>query len=74
MLQFSDIDDSALKAAFASGDEDAVDREFKAWTAKLEAKAAKDPVFAKWFEAFCAEQELLLRWEDTIGDDEEYEK
>lgn len=71
---FSDIDDSALKAAFESGDQEAVDREFKAWTAKLEAKAAKDPVFAKWFEEFCAEQELLLRWDDTIGDEDDEEE
>ncbi len=70
-LAFSTVDDSALRAAIASGDEDAVDREFTAWTAKLEAEAAKDPVIAKWFEEFCAEQERLLRWDDTLGDDDD---
>ena len=68
---FGDIDISALKAAHASGDEEAAHREFKALTGQLEAKADKDPVFAKWFEEFCAEQERLLRWDDTIGDDNE---
>lgn len=65
---FRNIDDSKLKAAIQSGDKDAVDREFKAWTAQLEAIAAKDPVVGKWFDAFCAEQERLLRWDDTINE------
>ena len=29
------------------------------------------PVFAKWFEEFKADQEKLLRWDDTIGEDDE---
>ncbi len=71
LQEFRNVDDTALKAAFASGDEEAADREFKAWTAKLEAIAAKDPVLAKWLEEFCAEQERLLRWDDTLGDDDD---
>ncbi len=67
----SDIDDTALRAAFASGDEEAVDREWNIWIEKLEAKAAADPVFAKWFEDFRADQEKLLRWDETIGEDAE---
>lgn len=66
----SDIDDTVLKQAFASGDEAAVDREWNIWIAKLEAKAAIDPAFAKWFEDFSADQERLLRWDDVVtGDD-----
>ncbi len=61
-----DIDDTALRAAFASGDEAAVDREWDIWIAKLEAKAAADPEFAKWFEDFRKDQERLLRWDDEI--------
>ncbi len=68
---FDDIDDTAFKAALAAGDEETAHREFDAMIAKLEAKAAADPVFAKWFEEFKAEQELLLRWDDTIGGDDE---
>ena len=69
-MDISDIDDTALKQAFASGDEAAVDREWNIWIAKIEAKAAKDPAFAKWFEDFRSDQERLLRWDDVIeGDD-----
>ncbi|MEQ1605861.1 MAG: hypothetical protein ABL999_13440 [Pyrinomonadaceae bacterium] len=68
---FDDIDDTALKAAFAAGDEEAVDREWNIWIEKLEAKAARDPIFAKWFEDFRADQEKLLRWDETIGEDED---
>ena len=57
---FTGIDDTALNTAFASGDEAAVNREWNIWIAKLEAKAAKDPVFAKWFEEFRSDQEILL--------------
>ena len=67
-MKIEGIDDTALKAAFASGDEAAVDREWNIWIAKLQAKAAKDPVFAKWFDQFCKDQELLLRWDNIIGD------
>ena len=69
-MKFDDIDDTELKKAFASGDEAAVDREWHKWIAKLEAKAARDPVFAKWFEEFCAEQERQLRWDDTLEEGE----
>jgi hypothetical protein len=68
---WSDIDDTALKAAFASGDEEAANREFEALIEKLEAKAAADPVFAKWFEDFRTDQEKLLCWDETIGEDED---
>ena len=68
---FNDIDDTAFKAALAAGDEETARREFDAMIEKLEAKAARDPVFAKWFEDFRADQEKLLRWDDTIGEDDE---
>ena len=68
---FDDIDYAAFKAAVAAGDEAAAHREFDSMIDKLEAKAEKDPIFAKWFEGFKAEQELLLRWDDTIGEDDE---
>ena len=68
---FEDIDDTAFKAALAAGDEETARRESDAMIAKLEAKAARDPVFAKWFEDFRADQEKLLRWDDTIGEDDE---
>lgn len=68
---FDDIDDTAFKAALAAGDEETARREFEALIAKLESKAAADPVFAKWFEEFKADQEKLLRWDDTIGEDDE---
>ena len=42
-----------------------------AWIEKLEAKAARDPVFAKWFEEFRDDQEKLLRWDETIGEDDD---
>jgi len=61
-----DIDGTALKAAFASGDEAAVEREWKAWLAKLETRAEKDPDFAVWFAEFCNDQERLLRWDDEL--------
>lgn len=67
-MDISDIDDTALKQAFASGDEAAVDREWHIWIAKLEAKAAADPVFGKWFEDFRADQGLLLRWDDMLDE------
>jgi len=70
MFSPKDIDDSALKAAFASGDEAAVDREFKKWIAKLEAMAEKNPAFAKWYDSFCKDQERLLRWDDNLRGDE----
>ncbi len=66
---FGDIDISKLLAA--RDDAEAAHREFQALIPQLEAKAAKDPVFAKWFEEFRAEQERLLRWDDTLGDDDE---
>jgi len=66
---FTGIDDTALKAAFASGDESAVDREWNKWIAQLQAKADKDPQFAKWFEDFRTDQERLLRWDDVIDGD-----
>jgi hypothetical protein len=62
-----DLDNTALKAAFASGDEAAVEREWTAWIAKLEARAAADPEFAKWFEEFAKDQERLLRWDEEIN-------
>lgn len=65
-----EIDDFALKAAFASGDEAAVDREWHIWIAKLEALAEKNPPFVKWFDEFCKDQERFFRWEDMIGHDE----
>lgn len=65
-----DIDDSALRSAFASGDEAAVNREFRKWIAKLEERADRDSVFAEWFENFRTDQERLLRWDDVIGDEE----
>lgn len=71
VMAFKDIDDTALKAAFASGDEEAVNREWDKWIAKLEAKAEEDPIFAKWFEDFRDDQEKLLRWDETIGDEDE---
>lgn len=67
---FDDIDDTALKAALAAGDEATARREFDTFIEKLEAKAARDPVFAKWFEDFRDDQEKLLRWDETIGDDD----
>ncbi len=71
MSQFNDIDDTALRAAFASGDEEAVDREWNKWIAKLEALAEKNPAFGAWFREFCTEQERLLRWDDVIQEDSE---
>ena len=67
---FSDIDDTALKQAFASGDEAAVEREWTRWIAKLEAKAAADPKFAEWFHEFCKDQEILLHWDDAVDENE----
>ncbi|MFZ1701380.1 MAG: hypothetical protein WBO10_02360 [Pyrinomonadaceae bacterium] len=71
LMAVKDIDDSALKAAFANGDEDAVQREWEIWIGKLQAKADEDPVFAKWFEEFRDDQEKLLRWDDEIDDEDE---
>ncbi len=68
---FDDIDDKAFKAALAAGDEETAHREFDEMIKRLEAKAARDPVFAKWFEEFRDDQEKLLRWDETIGDDDE---
>lgn len=67
-LLFADIDDTALKAAFASGDEAAVNREWDLWIEKLEARAKRDPIFAEWFEDFRKDQERLLRWDENIND------
>jgi hypothetical protein len=68
---FSDIDITAFKDVHASGDEEATHREFMALTDQLEAKAERDPVFAKWFHEFRDDQEKLLRWDETIGDEDE---
>jgi hypothetical protein len=62
------VDDSALRAAFASGDKRAVDLEFAKWFGQLQDHADKDPKFATWFEEFCKDQERLLRWDDEIGE------
>lgn len=67
--KFSDIDHMPLKKALESGDTAAVRREWDKLIPRLEAKAAKDPVFGAWFHEFCAEQERLLRWDDVIGDE-----
>lgn len=52
-------------------DVEAVNREWDIWLEKLQAKAAADPLFTKWFEDFRADQEKLLCWDETIGDDED---
>ncbi|MEP6847849.1 MAG: hypothetical protein ABI999_03270 [Acidobacteriota bacterium] len=70
-MNIDGIDDTALKAAFASGDEAAAEREWNMLIAKLQAKAAKDPAFAEWFEKFRADQEIQLRWDNVIEDTSE---
>ena len=67
-MKIDGIDDTALRDAFASGDEAAVEREWNKWIAELQAKAATDPVFAVWFKEFCNDQETLLRWDDVISE------
>jgi hypothetical protein len=67
-MNLDDIDGSALKAVFASKDEAAIHREWDPWIAKVEAKAAREPEFGKWFEEFRADQERLLRWDDVLED------
>ena len=67
-MKIDGIDDTALRDAFASGDEAAVEREWNKWIAELQAKAATDPVFAVWFKEFCKDQETLLRWDDVISE------
>lgn len=66
-----DVDDTKLREAFAAEDEAAVEREWNIWIGKLQEKAADDPVFGKWFEAFRADQEKLMRWDDTLAEDDE---
>ena len=70
-MNLDEIDGSALKAAFESGDEAAVNREWEIWIAKLQAAAEKNPAFGAWFEKFCADQERVMRWDDVIGGDNE---
>ena len=67
-MKYEDVFSPELKAALDRGDQEAVDREWPKWIAKLEAIAAENPAFAKWFDKFCKDQERLMRWADVIGD------
>lgn len=71
LLAYRKVDDTKLKEAIASEDEESVNREFMAWIEQLEAIADRDPIFAKWFEEFRDDQEKLLRWDDIIGDEDD---
>lgn len=71
VLAMKDVDDTKLREAFAAEDEAAVEREWNIWIGKLQEKADDDPVFGKWFEAFRADQEKLMRWDDTLAEDDE---
>ena len=66
-MNIDEIDSSALKAAFESGDEAAVQREWEKWIAKLLAAAENNPAFGAWLEEFRADQERLLRWEGSLA-------
>ncbi len=67
---YSNIDDTALLAAFESGIEADIEREWDEWIAKLEAFAETDPIFADWYKDFCETMERYLRWDDTIEIDD----